>query len=110
MSESPRITQLLSFLELVPQDAFTLYSLAYEYMNLEEYEVANQYFERLHAAQPDYVGMYYHWGRCLEKMNEPEKAMSVFREGVAVAQRISDTHALAELNNTILNRELGIDD
>lgn len=110
MSGSPRIAQLLSFLELAPQDAFTLYSLAYEYMNVGSYPQANQYFERLHATQPSYVGMYYHWGRCLEKMNEPDKAMAVFKEGVAVAQRISDTHALAELNNTILNRELGIDD
>ena len=106
----PRLNQLYGFLEMDAKDAFTLYSIGYEYMLLSDWEKAVDYFEQLRSLHPDYTGVYYHLGKCYEKLGKPEEGMTVFEAGLAAAERKQDTHALAELKNLIQNRCLGIYD
>lgn len=105
-----RIEQLLSFLEIDANDAFTLYSIAHEYKQIGEIEKALLYFENLREKHPNYTGMYYHLGKVYEEMGEMEKGMDIFKIGVQIAEKQKDMHALSELRTLIVNREMGIED
>jgi tetratricopeptide (TPR) repeat protein len=103
-----RLEQLFSFLEAAPNDPFTLYSIAYEYMQAGDFQEAIKYFLRLKEADPEYVGLYYHLGRCWAEIEEEEKAIATYRAGMAIAERKRDPHALSELRGA-LNQALGMD-
>jgi tetratricopeptide (TPR) repeat protein len=105
---SPRLEKLFEFLKKAPNDVFTLYSIAYEYMNRGEQESAKDYFNQLLKVDPQYVGAYYHLGKTWEKLQQPEEAAAVYLRGIAVAQKKPDFHALAELNSA-RNALLGLD-
>jgi tetratricopeptide (TPR) repeat protein len=108
MKVDDRLQQLLGFLAQDPNDDFTLYALAMEYQNLGQKEESRAYFERLHQANPLYVGMYYHFGKLLTDLEEPENAEEIYREGIAVAKRKNDRHAAAELREALASL-LGVD-
>ncbi|MEO1448215.1 MAG: tetratricopeptide repeat protein, partial [Bacteroidota bacterium] len=84
-----RLTQLYKFLELAPDDAFTLYSIAHEYQQGGDLQKARSYFERLLEAQPTYVGAYYHLADIQKQQGEAEVAENTYRTGMktALAQR-----------------------
>lgn len=103
-----RLTQLFSFLEIDPKDSFTLYSIAYEYLQNDEWDLAIEYFERLKNLHPDYVGTYYHLGKTLERIGKQEKAIAIYREGMVQAQKKKAFQPLSELQGA-LNSALGLD-
>jgi hypothetical protein len=45
-------------------------------------------------------------GKLYEEFEEFEKALSIYDEGIALCKKISDFHALSELNNARTNCEL----
>ncbi len=92
-----RIEKLKTFLAQSPTDAFLIHALALEYLKIDVKEDALHYFETNRSQQPDYVGTYYHLGKLLEQMNREQDAIVVYEEGVAIAQKIKDNHALNEL-------------
>ncbi|MFN0200861.1 MAG: tetratricopeptide repeat protein [Bacteroidia bacterium] len=105
-----RLAQLFSFLELDANDAFTLYSIAYEYVQSGNLAEGIVYFERLLAMHPEYVGAYYHLAKCYQRTNQPEKAAASYEKGMEIAEKKKDFHALSELKNAYLNFEMGLDD
>ncbi len=106
----PRLNQLYLYLKMDETDSFSLYSIAYEYMMLKDWELAIVYFERLRAIHPDYTGLYYHLGKIYEKKGEMEEGMTIFMTGIREAEQKNDLHALSELKNLVQNRKMGIYD
>lgn len=102
------LNRLFSFLEKDPEDAFTLYSIAYEYAKGDQHLSAIQYFQKLRKVHPQYVGLYYHLGKSYEKEQQEEKAAAIYQEGIKMARQQRDTHALSELQNAL--NELWEDD
>lgn len=96
-----RLTQLLDFLSQAPQDAFNLYSVAYEYLQRGNLEKAETYFLRLKELHPDYVGLYYHLGKIHVQKSNFEEAQKVFLAGKAEAKKAGDRHAEGELDRAI---------
>ena len=94
---SERLQQLFQFLEQVPNDSFTLYSIAYEYLNQGDVDQALEYFTRLRQVDPAYVGLYYHLGKAYERLEDFEEALKVYEAGLKVAQKQHDLHAFQEL-------------
>lgn len=105
---TPRLDKLFEFLQKAPTDAFTLYSIAYEYMNQGKNESAVTFFTQLLELNPEYVGAYYHLGKTLEKLNKPQKADAIYQTGIGIARKKADFHALAELTSA-RNSLLGLD-
>lgn len=105
-----RLTQLFRFLELDPTDSFTRYSIAYEYMQREDWAAAAEHFEALLAHDPNYIGAYLHLGQTYLRLKEQDKAIQIFNAGIENARKNADTHALGELRNALTNVELGLDD
>ena len=94
---SPRLTQLLSFYEDDPNDAFVLFALAKEYESLGQVDTALRHYLELRDKHPDYVGLYYHLGKLYEQHGEARTAWDTYTEGMRVARAAGDAHALSEL-------------
>lgn len=92
-----RIAQIKSFLESSPADSFLLHALALEYVKASNDAAARETFERLLAADPHYVGSYYHLGKTLERLGERDAASAAYEKGMEVARQLRDMHAYNEL-------------
>ena len=102
-----RLQQLLAFYADDPTDAFTAYALATEYRT-QEPERAWEFYQKLLAEHPGYVGTYYHAGKLLEEFGRPGEAEQVYRKGLVVAKQAGQQHAASELRQA-LNSCLGLD-
>jgi hypothetical protein len=51
------------------------------------------------------VATYYHLGKLLERKGEREAALAIYAEGIAVATRTQEQHALSELQSAKLELE-----
>jgi tetratricopeptide (TPR) repeat protein len=98
-----RLLQLQQFLATSPDDAFILFALAKEYEKQNDLDQALSYYQTLRAKQADYVGTYYHLGKLQEKQNDFDAAVATYTEGMAVAKKAGDQHALSELAGARLN-------
>lgn len=103
---SNRLNRLLSFLKESPDDSFILFAIAKEHEKLEDVASALEYYEKLVAIDPDYVGTYYHLGKLHEAEEETEKALDVYQKGIDIAKKIKDQHALSELMGAKMNLEM----
>lgn len=101
--QSKRLSQLFAFLEADPNDAFTRYSIAYEYAQHEAHQEAIVHFEKLVADHPTYIGTYYHYGASLLEIGQREAAEAIYEAGIAQARTARDTHALSELQTALNN-------
>lgn len=107
--ENPRLNQLFTFLERSPKDSFTLYSIGLEYLNGENIDKALEYFQRVHSFDPDYLGTYYQLGKCLRLNGEDDRAMEIYRQGMEKAREQQKQHTFSELQNALMNTEIGED-
>lgn len=104
-SLTPRLTQLFAFLEADPSDAFTRYSIAYEYTQSKQWEEAIFHYTKLLEDHPTYVAAYYHLGKTYEQLNAGEQARTTYETGIAAARNARDRHALAELQSALAELE-----
>lgn len=103
-----RLEQLLTFYKEDPHDAFTVYALATEYRSAGDAATAWQYYQKLLAEHPDYVGTYYHAGKLRQEQGYLDEAENILRTGLTVARKAGQMHAAAELQGA-LNNVLGLD-
>lgn len=92
-----RIEKLKEFLEGSPDDSFIRHALALEYIKLGKETEAKEQFETLLAADPGYVGSYYHLGKLLERSNDTITAIKIYETGMEQAKKAGDQHAYGEL-------------
>jgi tetratricopeptide (TPR) repeat protein len=104
-----RIELLEQYLEDDPDDEFTMYALALEYVKLGEYMAAKNFFSTLVNKHPGYLPAYYQFGKLNEILNEKEKANELYRDGMELAKKQHDQHTLNELLEAF-NSLNGIDD
>jgi tetratricopeptide (TPR) repeat protein len=103
---SARLDSLKELLQDDPNDGFVLFAVAKEYEGMDDLEHALEFYERLRTVDPEYVGLYYHLGALYAEIEEPEKAMNVYKKGIEVATTMHDLHALSELKGAKMNLEL----
>ncbi|TKC09361.1 tetratricopeptide repeat protein [Pedobacter frigoris] len=106
--QSTRIEKLLNFLDSDPNDPFVLYALATEYNSSNDIEKAFEYYLKLVAEHPQYVGTYYHLGKLYEKTDSKEKAIEIYQLGMTAARNKRDMHAFSELQGAY-NSAAGLD-
>jgi tetratricopeptide (TPR) repeat protein len=96
-----RLEQLLQLLSQEPNDDFLNHALAMEYMGVGKYAEAVAAFENLLQRNPEYLPSHYQLGQALEKLNENEKAISVYKKGIELANKQKNRKALGELNEAL---------
>jgi tetratricopeptide (TPR) repeat protein len=101
-----RLEKLKDMLNDDPTDSFIRYALAKEYESMDDYHQALEHFLHIRTHDPQYIGMYYHLGQLYEKLDDNENALKIYEEGIQLAKRIPDFHALSELNNVKVNLEM----
>lgn len=101
-----RIDSLLEFLKEDPEDGFVRFALAKEYEKLGTLKKALDTYLELKTFDADYVGLYYHLGGLYEILNQKKDALMTYEEGIAVAKKLADFHALSELHNAKTNLEI----
>jgi len=101
-----RLDKLLSLFRECPTDSFLLFAIAKEYEHLNDKEKANYYYQHLFEMDADYVGLYFHWGKLLEEMDEQEKALEIYAKGIEVSAKLNDIHAEKELRAAKYNCEM----
>ena len=104
-----RIEQLQEFLKDDISDSFLQYALALEYVRVKENDIARDCFLKLIKEDKNYVASYYQLGKLYESLNEVEKAMGVYKNGIEIAQKIENKKTLLELQEAY-DSLIGIDE
>ena len=92
-----RLDVLKSMVEQKPEDGFSRYGLAMEYVRAGELETAVGEFETLLQYNPNYAAGYFHGGQTLEKLGRIEEARDIYRKGIEVTGATGDGHTRSEL-------------
>jgi Tfp pilus assembly protein PilF len=100
MTNSNRLEQLLKFYKEDPNDAFTIYAIATEYLKSDT-SLARQYFEILLSKHPEYLPTYYHVAHLYEELNKINLAENAYLKGIALAEKQGNTTTLRELKNAL---------
>ncbi|HUE00111.1 MAG TPA: tetratricopeptide repeat protein [Bryobacteraceae bacterium] len=98
---SNRLEVLKNMVAQNPDDSFSRYGLAMEYVNAGDLEGAIQEYRTLLAANPNYSAAYYHGGQTLEKLGRREDARSLYRQGIEATTRIGDLHTRSEIQTAL---------
>lgn len=104
--EDSRLSTLLQYLVDQPKDAFLLFAIAKEYETQDKLDKALNYYLKLKENHPDYIGLYLHLGMLYESIQEVNLALQIYSDGIDLAKKIGDFHALSELNNAKTNLEI----
>ena len=92
-----RLEVLKSMVEQKPEDGFSRYGLAMEYVRAGELETAVGQFETLLHHNPNYAAGYFHGGQTLEKLGRIDEAREIYRKGIEVTGATGDGHTRSEL-------------
>ncbi len=96
-----RIDILKSFIERNPNDPFSYYGLAMEYVRQDRIDEALEVFSQLLERHPDYVPTYFQAGMAFSKAGRIEQAQAVLSKGVEVTERLGNIHARNELQEAL---------
>ncbi len=96
-----RLKKLLEWEEQKPDDAFLKFAIAQEYVSGSRFEEALKYYEDLFTRFPDYLPTYYQLGNLLQRQNESERAIEIYKNGTEVAKQVNDFKTLRELQEAI---------
>jgi tetratricopeptide (TPR) repeat protein len=101
-----RLNQLLEMYDEQNHDSFILFAIAKEYEYGKEEQKAIDTFNALIQKDPQYVGTYYHLAQLYQVGGNIEDAMKIYEDGISVAKKLADFHALSELMNAKTNLEM----
>ncbi len=97
MKAVSRIEMLLEFSVQNPDDPFTKYLLALEYIKAGNDDEALLWMQNVNQNHPDYIPNYYHYGKLLERLGMMNQAEQTYTQGMTVAQKNNDQHTYMEL-------------
>jgi predicted Zn-dependent protease len=92
-----KIAALTEILQADPTNAFARYGLAMEHISEGNTDTALAEFTNLIQHNPDYVPAYQMSAQTLAKLGRTEDALDRLHNGIAVANRTGNQHALAEM-------------
>ena len=92
---------LEAFVAEKPDDAFSRYGLALEYMNSGDAASAETQFRELIQRNPSYVPGYQMLGQLLAKQSRSDEARSILNQGIAAAAKSGNAHAQSEMESLL---------
>lgn len=100
--DANRVKLLENYRKEDPNDPFTLYALALEYLS-ENPAQAKPLFLELLQNHPNYTATYYHATDCFYQLDDMELTRKTYINGIALLKGTEDTKALRELENAYQN-------
>lgn len=96
-----RLEKLQELLKTSPDDPFLHYGLAMEHRRAGKVDAALASLAGALARDPNYVAAYFQQGQILAEQGDAPAAREALRNGIAVALRIGDSHAAAEMTGLL---------
>jgi thioredoxin-like negative regulator of GroEL len=93
----PTRQQLEELLRSEPDDLFLRYALAKACVSEGNLESGLEEFRAVLKKDPDYVPAYFQMAQALADAGQTEPARETLTSGIAVARRVKDAHAEAEM-------------
>ena len=93
-----RLEQLIKFYQEDPTDAFNVYGLALEYHKVDK-QKSEALFDLLLKNIPDYLPAYYQAAKLKEELRKHAEALSIYKNGMGLAQKLQDQKAFQELQS-----------
>lgn len=84
-----------------PNDVFTNYALALEYVSEADYKKAEDQFLKVLEIDRKYLPCYYQLGQLKEKTNETNIALEFYKKGLDLAKEQGNNKAINEINEAI---------
>ena len=100
-----RLHTLLQFLESDPEDSFTRYALAMEYVSAGETVTGISYLEDLLNRDPGYVATYQQLGYIYIELDRTDDAVDILKRGIEIARKAGDAHAASEMQDALDDME-----
>lgn len=97
-----RLDTLRSFLDIDPDDLFTRFAIAMEYVKRGDDAEAERWFLDILNRDERYVGVYYHLGGVYEHRGSMETAKAVYTRGIQLARSMGEHHTASELEAALL--------
>ena len=95
---SNRLNQLLELIKNSPGDSFLTFAIAKEYEGLgDEKNALKNYLLLLENDKLNMLARIITLGKLYERLEEPEKAFSAYKEGMKIARSQGDQHSYNEL-------------
>lgn len=96
-----RLEELNRLILEEPNDPFLKYARALELEKRGNSTEASTHLQELISLFPDYLPAYYQSGRLLITIGNFKQAAVVLKSGIALAQKLKNRHAHAELNGLL---------
>ncbi len=96
-TNSSIIKKLAANVKANPDDSFSKFALALEFLKQGDMKKARLFFEDIYEKDPDYVGVYYHLGKLYERTEQFKKATKMYEEGIKIAAAQNEKRTLSEL-------------
>lgn len=96
-STESKLKTLAANIRKDPDDSFSKFALALEFLKIERPDKARVLFESIYRNDPGYTGTYYHLGKLYEHSGLGKKALTLYTEGIDVARRNNETRTVSEL-------------
>ena len=100
-----RLEQILEFLNEQPDDSFLRYALAQEYVKRENWALAEENYQKLLNADPDYLATYYHLAVLWRSQGKIEEAKDLLDNGMDRAKAAIEQHTISEMQSLRLEKE-----
>lgn len=108
--KNSKIKKLAGYIKENPDDSFSKFALALEFIKQDRYDKARILFESVRSHDPKYLGVYYHLGNTYEILGMEEQALLVYREGIRIASELSankeDDRTVLELKEALAELEI----
>jgi tetratricopeptide (TPR) repeat protein len=88
-----RLETLIKLLKNDPDDTFTLYAIALEYISLKEHESAIKYLRMVIKHDEKYIAAYQQLGYVHSITNKKNEAAETYEKGFEIAKLTGDKHA-----------------
>ncbi len=96
-----RLTALQKFLEQDPNDSFTRYAIAMEYVSQKEFVQAIEHLNKVILNDPKYIPAYHQLGLLHAQLGKKEESKQYFLSGIQAAKSVGDTHAMGEMQESL---------
>jgi len=88
-----RLEALLKFIAQDPEDTFTRYAIALEYISLKEYDEAIKFLESVIERDENYIAAYQQLGHIYAITDRKEKAIETYKKAIEICNIKGDKHA-----------------
>lgn len=96
-----RRQMLEEFVAKKPDDAFSRYGLAMEYMNSGDPAAADAHFRALLEHNADYIPAYLMYAQLLARESRSQEARQILTTGISAATEKQDDHARSEMESLL---------